>query len=191
MKNKNEIIDFLLSRRSNSARLLKAPVPSEEDIKIILTAAARTPDHGKLEPWRFLIIEQPAMSRLTKAIEDRGIEKGISKEKLKKNASVFENAQLIIGVVASPKETHRIPVVEQYLSAGAVCLALLNSAHALGWGANWLTGWMAYDDSFLMSSLGLNPGEFIAGFIHLGTAQAVPVERLRPDISSLTTNIET
>ena len=99
-------------------------MPSEEDIKIILTAAARTPDHGKLEPWRFLIIEQPAMSRLTKAIEERGIEKGISKEKLEKNASVFENAQLIIGVVASPKETNRIPVVEQYLSAGAVCLAM-------------------------------------------------------------------
>lgn len=189
MNQKNETIDFLLSRRSHSARLLKAPVPGAKDIKIILTAAARTPDHGKLEPWRFLIIEKGAMSRLSKSLKKRGLEKGISEEKLKRNVNTFLNAQLIIGVVTSPKEINRIPVVEQYFSAGAVCLALLNSAHALGWGANWLTGWMAHDEKFLMASLGLESGEFVAGFIHLGTPQFTPTDRPRPDIDFLSTYV--
>ena len=93
---------------------------------------------------------------------------------------------MIVAVVSSPHSIDRIPMVEQHLSVGAVCLALLNAAHAEGWGANWLTGWMSYDKMFLKTVLTLSETEFIAGFIHIGTKTVEPKERERPDIKGIT-----
>jgi nitroreductase len=189
LENKKDIIAFFLSRRSHSAKSLELPIPGASDIQTILTAAARTPDHGKLEPWRFLVIKKNAMLRISKEITKFGILKELDEEKLEKNVNTFVNAPLIIGVVFSPRKSDRIPIIEQQLSAGAVCLALLNAAHALGWGANWLTGWMSYDEKFLTSALGLKTGEFVAGFIHIGTPKQKTTERPRPEIANLTTHI--
>ena len=104
--------------------------------------------------------------------------------------SQFADANLAIAVIASPKPSEKIPEIEQVLSAGAVCLALLNAALAAGWGANWLTGWAVHDRQFATGQLGLAPGEFVAGLIHIGTETAAPPERPRPDLAAITTWIE-
>ena len=187
MRSKNKILmDFLLSRRSVSAKTLVEPAPDRSSLENILKAAARSPDHGKLVPWRFLILEKQVMPRIAKKIIEIGTLSGIDPEKLNKNANIFLNSPLIVAVVSSPNSIERIPLVEQHLSAGAVCIALLNAAHAEGWGANWLTGWMSYDKNFLNTVLSVSESEFVAGFIHIGTKTVEPKERERPDIKSIT-----
>lgn len=181
-----EVLDFLLTRRSRPAKTLTTPVPDRATVDTLLTAAARTPDHGKLEPWRFIVLERGANLRLAGLTRDRGADAGLEPEKLEKSARAFEDAHLVVAVVACPKASDKVPEVEQVLSAGAVCLALVNAGLAAGWGANWLTGWMAFDRSFVTEGLGLADHEFVAGFIHLGTETNVPPERPRPDLSVIT-----
>lgn len=181
-----EVLDFLLTRRSRPAKTLTTPVPDRTTVETLLTAAARSPDHGKLEPWRFMVLERGANLRLAGLTRDRGALAGIEPDKVEKSARAFEDAHLVVAVIASPKPSEKVPEVEQVLSAGAVCLALVNAGLAAGWGANWLTGWMAFDRVFLGEGLGLNAQEFVAGFIHLGTESTVPPERPRPDLTRLT-----
>ena len=182
-----EVLDFLLTRRSRPAKTLTTPVPDRATVEILLTAAARSPDHGKLEPWRFIVLEREANLRLAALTRDCGPAAGVEPEKVEKNAKSFEDAHLVVAVIASPKPSDKVPEVEQVLSAGAVCLALVNAGLAAGWGANWLTGWMAFDRGFLTQGLGLSDAEFVAGFIHLGTETNVPPERPRPDLPAITT----
>ncbi|MFV0512457.1 MAG: nitroreductase [Jhaorihella sp.] len=179
-------LEFLLTRRSHPAKTLTGPAPGRDDLTPILTAAARTPDHGKLEPWRFIVIEKPAMARLAALVEDRGAALGKAPEDIAKARDQFDRGVLIVTVVESPVESEKIPAIEQTYSAGAVCLALLNAALAAGWGANWLTGWMVHDAAFCERGLGLARHERIAGFIHVGTEGAVPPERPRPDLDAKT-----
>jgi nitroreductase len=157
----------------------------------MLTAAARSPDHGKLEPWRFIILEDAALSRLAALAARRGAARGEDPEKLAKVVAMIEGAELSVAVIASPKPSEKIPEIEQILSAGAVCLALLNAALASGWGANWLSSWAAYDREFLTEGLELAAHEFVAGFIHLGTETSAPPDRPRPDLASITTRVAT
>ncbi len=185
-KMSSPVMKFLLSRRSSSARSLSDPVPDKEGIERLIAAAARTPDHGRLVPWRFLVLQNESLPVIAQKVSEIGISRGIDREKLKKNADLFLNAPLILAVVSTPKVTDKIPLIEQHLSAGAVCLALLNAALADGWGANWLTGWMSRDKAFLESALNLKGSEFVAGFIHIGTPQAASKERERPDIHKIT-----
>ncbi len=180
------VLDFLLNRRSRPAKMLVAPFPDARELRPILTAAARTPDHGKLEPWRFIVLQGDALPCLAELVVLRGAELGLEPEKVEKARSGFANAGAVVTVVASPVESEKVPEVEQILSAGAVCLAALNAALASGWGANWLTGWMAMDRPFLKAALDLEPQEFVAGFIHIGTARHTPPERPRPDIDAIT-----
>ena len=182
-----EVLDFLLTRRSRPAKTLTTPVPDRALVETLLTAAARSPDHGKLEPWRFIVLERAANLRLAALTRVCGPAAGIEPEKVDKNARSFEDAHLVVAVVASPTPSEKVPEVEQVLSAGAVCLALVNAGLAAGWGANWLTGWMAFDRPFLSEGLALSENEFVAGFIHLGTEAAAPPERPRPDIHSTAT----
>ncbi|PKP83838.1 MAG: nitroreductase [Alphaproteobacteria bacterium HGW-Alphaproteobacteria-2] len=153
----------------------------------ILTAAARSPDHGKLEPWRFVVLERGALLRLAALIESRGLVLGKTPEEVAKMRAQFADAHLAVTVVFSPKPSEKIPEVEQLLSAGAVCLALLNAALAAGWGANWLTGWAAHDRGFAEAGLGLAPHERVAGLIHIGAETAAPPDRPRPDLAALAT----
>lgn len=186
-----EVLDFLLTRRSRPAKTLAAPVPDRATIETLLTAAARSPDHGKLEPWRFVVLERGACARLADLTRALGGARGMDPAKLEKDVRGFADAHLVVAVIAAPVDSDKVPEIEQIMSAGTVCLALVNAALAAGWGANWLTGWMARDRAFLTQGLGLTETKFVAGFIHIGTETVVPPERPRPDVAALTTWVET
>lgn len=179
-----EVMDFLLTRRSCPPKLLRAPGPDREQTLRLLTAAARAPDHGKLEPWRFVVLAGAGKDRFADAIRARA---AVTGQDAAKGAAAFAEAPVSIAVVGVPRDTARIPAQEQMLSAGAVCLGLVNAALASGWGAAWLTGWPAYDAELLAQALGLAPGEWLAGFVHIGTPEAAPPERPRPDVPALVT----
>jgi nitroreductase len=180
-------LDFLLTRQSLPAKTFTAPVPTRDELTPLLTAAARTPDHGKLEPWRFIVLERPAMVRLAELAEARARTLGLDDEKIAKGRGQFDAGNLAVVVVASPKPSEKIPQIEQTLSAGAVCISLVNAATAAGWGANWLSGWPSQDATFAAEGFGLAPQEFVAGIVHIGTPTVTPPDRPRPDIARLTT----
>ncbi|HHS89607.1 MAG TPA: nitroreductase [Rhodobacteraceae bacterium] len=180
-------LNFLLNRRSRPAKTLRPPVPTREQLLPILTAAARTPDHGKLEPWRFLVLEKQALDRLAKLAEARGRELGLDEQTIEKGVSQYSNGELAIAVIATPARSEKVPEIEQIFSAGAACLACLNAALASGWGANWLTGWASHDRDFVEEGLGLKTFETVAGLIFLGTEAHTPPERPRPDLEQIVT----
>ena len=127
---------FLETRRSRPAKTLEAPAPDRDTLRRLLTIAARAPDHGKLEPWRFLVLERPALQRLAESIPAKGAALGIDIGKIEKAVDEYGKSPLAVVVVASPKPSDKVPEIEQTLSAGAVCLQLLNGALAAGWGAD-------------------------------------------------------
>jgi nitroreductase len=178
-------LDFLLSRRSRPARTLTTPVPSRDELLTLLAAATRVPDHGKLEPWRFLVLTRPRTDALARLVEARGAALGLEPEKIAKAAAQYAQADLAVAVIQVPRPTDRIPLIEQTLSCGAACMQLLNAATAAGWGANWLTGWPAYDEAFRRDGLGLAEGETVAGLIHIGTPTADTPDRPRPDLGRI------
>lgn len=180
-------LSFLLTRRSRPAKTLTTPVPSRDDLAPMLTAAARVPDHGKLEPWRFIVLERDALLRLADVARRRGQAMGLDPDRIDKGALQFADAHLAVAVVHVPRPTDKIPAIEQTLSAGAVCVSLLNAALASGWGACWLTGWHVHDPDFCREALELAPGEWVAGVIHIGTETSVPPDRPRPDLDSIVT----
>ncbi len=181
----NPALEFLLTRRSRPAKLLQQPVPDRAALRELLTAAARVPDHGKLEPWRFIVLQKPALDRLAALASRRAEARGLDEDQAAKGISQFAQSPLAVAVVAAPVPSDKAPPVEQTLSVGAACLSLLNAALAAGWGANWLTGWPAHDRTFMRDGLGLEDHEFIAGFVHIGTARAAPPERPRPDLDRI------
>lgn len=178
--------NLLDARRSTPARLLGAPGPSPAQIERMLSSAVRVPDHGRLTPWRFLLIESEARMRLGERLAQRFAERepGAGEAALEKERARFSHAPSIIAVIARVAEPHRIPAQEQLLSAGCVCFALLLAAEAEGFGAQWLTGWAAYDD-LIAAALGLAAGERVAGFIHIGSAVERVAERERPVVADL------
>ncbi len=182
-------LDFLLSRRSRPAKTLVAPAPDAETLTTILTAAARTPDHGKLEPWRFIVLTGDALQRVGRALRDHAETVGRTPEEANKGASAFENSQMCV-VVVEVQKPGKIPAIEQTYSAGAVCLSLVNAALATGFGANWLSGWASHDRTFVQTHLGLNDTETVAGFIHLGSEGKVPSDRPRPDLSQIVSMVD-
>jgi len=179
-------LEFLMSRRSRPAKTLVAPAPTREQLLPLLTAAARSPDHGKLEPWRFIVLEKGAMPRLAELTEERGQALGKSPEEIAKARSQFDFGQLAVAVIEVQKPSEKIPEIEQTYSAGAVCVALLNAALAAGWGANWLSGWQSHDREFCERALGLAANERVAGFIHIATESSAPPERPRPNVDAIT-----
>jgi nitroreductase len=181
-----DALEFLMTRRSRPAKTLVAPGPTRDELMPLLTAAARSPDHGKLEPWRFIVIEQGAMARLSALTEERGRALGKSDEDIAKGRNQFDQGILAVAVIEVQKPSPKIPPVEMTYSAGAVCLALLNAALASGWGANWLSGWVSHDPAFGAQGLGLADNERIAGFIHIATEGTRPPERPRPDLDAIT-----
>jgi nitroreductase len=166
-----ETLDLLLTRRSGSAKAMDGPGPSQQQLAQILKAGARAPDHGKLFPWCFIA---------EAARNDGERDKQIEEERAR-----FLRAPVVIGVISSARELHKIPVWEQELSAGAVCQNILIAATALGFVGNWLTEWYAYHPA-VKQGLGLKAGERIAGFIYLGTAKDPLEERPRPDMDKIT-----
>ena len=185
------VLDFLLTRRSRPSKTLTTPVPDADTLRTILTIAARTPDHGKLEPWRFIVLEKAALARLAAMVPARGEALGLAPDQITKAVAQYGNADLAVVVVSSRVASPKVPQIEQTYSAGAVCLALVNGALAAGWGANWLSGWASHDRDFVQTGLGLAAHETVAGIIHLGTQTSTPPERPRPDVDVITTWVRT
>ena len=185
-----ETLDFLRRRRSRPAKTLTTPVPDAAELRELLAIAARTPDHGKLEPWRFLVLERPALVRLAASVAPHGQLAGIGEEKIAKMERQFADAHCAVVVVASPRPSETIPEAEQLMSAAAACYGLLIAALAAGWGANWLTGWAMHDRGFVEGALGLTERESVAGIVHIGTETSAPPERPRPDLEALVTWVE-
>lgn len=181
----NELL-FLRRRRSVPSRLLGEPGPSADQVGAMLAEAVRVPDHGKLAPWRFLRIQGGARGALGELLAARCLERdpAASPAAVDKDRQRFSHAPLVIAVVARLTPGHKVPEQEQLLSGGAVCFALLQAAQALGFGAQWLTGWAAYDP-VVTRRLGLGENEAVLGFIHIGTAAETAPERQRPDPGSL------
>jgi nitroreductase len=180
-----EVTAFLARRRSASAALLEAPGPDAEQTELLLRLAARVPDHGKLFPWRFIVLQGAGKAAFVDALFDIARarpDRELATTKLGKVAP----APLGVVVVSRVAPGHKIPEWEQELSSGAVCMNLLTAAQALGFGANWITDWYSYDPAAL-DLLGLAPGERVAGFVFVGTPSAAPLERVRPDVGALTT----
>jgi nitroreductase len=174
---------LLASRRSGKAREMISPGPDAGQLQAILAAAARVPDHGKLFPWRFVIVEnRDAFAERLLAIYTAG-KPDAGRLELEAVQQFAVQAPCLVAVIASPKPSH-IPLWEQELSVGAACQNLMLAAHAHGFVANWLTGWAAFDGAVLALLGGAAP-ERIAGFFFIGT-QAKPLEeRPRPDLAAV------
>ena len=181
-----DALEFLQTRRSRPAKTLTTPVPERAELESILQTAARTPDHGKLEPWRFIVLERAALLRLGALVEPCGARLGKDEIDIAKARRQYDDAHLAVAVVEVQKPSQKIPAIEQTYSTGAVCLALLNAALASGWGANWLSGWPSHDPDFVKEGLGLADNERVAGLIHLGTETSTPPDRPRPDMDAIT-----
>ena len=176
----DETLALLAQRRSSSPQTLAAPGPSAQQLGDLLRIAARAPDHGKLFPWRFVILQGEAKATLVEALAALAPKQP--------NAT---KAAAVLGKLSAPPCTVLVistakpgpkPVWEQELSAGAVCTLMLVAAEAMGFGANWITDWYSYDPEAL-ALLGVQEGEKVAGFIHIGSTTEAPLERVRPDLS--------
>lgn len=181
-------LEFLATRRSIPAAFLGAPGPDEATLIRLLQVATRVPDHGKLAPWRFVVIEGDARRAAGDALAARRSERAPAPrpEDLDAERERFTKAPLVIVLVSRLVPSEKATEWEEILSAGAVAMNLLNAAHAMGFAANWLTDWPAYDES-VRTLLGLGEGERIAGFFHIGTPRIPPQERWRPEVAPLVT----
>lgn len=179
-------LQALDARRSVPSAELGEPGPDPATLLRMLESAVRVPDHGKLVPFRFVRIAGEARHALGDFLAARALQRdpGAQPPQIDKERRRFARAPVVVAVVARIRAGHKVPEQEQLLTAGCVCFALLQAAQALGFGAQWLTAWMAYDPE-VIRVLGLDEGERIAGFVHIGTpARDVP-ERERPDPRAL------
>lgn len=180
------IRDYLLSRRSVGIAFLRDPGPTPEELEQILTIGTRVPDHGKITPWRLVIIEGDARAAVGEKLATIAATNtpGLDEASLDIERQRFLPAPLTIGVIFSPKAHPKIPEFEQLLSAGNVALNLVHAAHALGFGASWVTRWYAYDEA-AAEMLGARAGERFVGFIHIGSSSVTIEDRPRPPLSDI------
>jgi nitroreductase len=183
-----DALELLKTRRSLKPVELVEPGPSLADIDTLLTIASRVPDHGKLVPWRFIVFEGAARLAAGEAIAAAFQAKypDAKPEHVDNERKRLARAPLVIAVVSRAGPHVKIPEWEQVLSAGAAAMNLVLAAHALGYGATWITEWYAYDRR-AMTALGVGEHERIAGFIHIGTPVHPPEDRPRPPLAEITT----
>ncbi len=179
-----DVLQFLALRRSTSAMTLTQPAPSGAELENLLRLAARAPDHGKLAPWRFIILDGAEKAEFARRLEALANARGDAQAAAK--LGKLKAPPLAVAVVSSIRAS-AIPEWEQLLSAGAVCTNLLNAALASGYGCNWITDWYSYDTE-ATAILGLAGGERVAGFMLMGTPREPPLERERPDVAALTSH---
>ena len=181
-------IDLLTTRRSIKPIEMSGPGPSAAELEKILTVGARVPDHGKIVPWRFIVFEGDARTRAGEIFAKVFRAKNVTAtpDQVETEKKRFTHAPLVIAVVSRTSKHPKVPMWEQELSAGASAMNIVHAAHALGYVANWLTGWMAFDRDVL-TALGLSPDEKLAGFIHIGRAERPTDDRPRPPLSEIVT----
>ena len=178
-----EAFAFLAARQSYPMKAMTGETPDRAALDLILTAALRVPDHGKLEPWRLIVLTRPDLGRLADLAEARAGELGGDAEKIAKGRGQYDNGHLAVVVISAPVAAGKVPEVEQRLSAGALCMNLVNAASAAGWGASWLTGWPAHDATFTARAFGCTGAETVAGIVHIGGRGAAAPDRPRPDLA--------
>ena len=181
------VLEFLSRRRSNLAKAMSGPGPSAEQLDTILRIGTRVPDHRKLSPWRITVFQGTSREHVGTAL--RGIYDADNpdhpEDRKAFEAARFLRAPTVLMVVSTPVKCLRgTPQWEQELSAGAVCFNLCLAAQASGFGAQWLSEWYAYDER-ARDALGLEDGERVAGFIHIGTPTQASLPRARPDLSDV------
>ena len=180
--------DYLLSRRSVGIGFLAEPGPSPDELNQLLLIGTRVPDHGKITPWRLIVIEGDARAkageRLAQIVRSRN--PGIDEASLDVERMRFLPAPLTIGVVSAPQDHPKVPEFEQLLSAGNVAFNLLHGAHALGYAASWVTRWYAFDEE-AAAMLGARKGERFVGFVHVGTPTTSIEDRPRPALDAVVT----
>jgi nitroreductase len=176
---------LLATRRSGKPRDLIAPGPDDAQLRQILEIAARTPDHGKLAPWRFVIVPGDARAALARVIIDayRTERPQAARLEIEALEQFATQAPALVVVLSSPRTESHIPLWEQELSAGAACMNLLHATHAMGFAGGWLTGWPAYSDA-VRDAFGAAP-ERVVGFVFLGTPAKQLEERPRPDLDKI------
>lgn len=175
----------LATRRSAPAQALTEPGPSADEIEEILTLGARSPDHGKLFPWRFVVLGPKARAELSEALKPLAAIQN-QPDKALGALRKLTAAPVTLLVVSAPIPSQTVPEWEQQLSAGAVCMNLEHAANALGYSASWITDWYSYDPQAL-DVLDVAGGEQVAGFIHIGTLAEPALERPRPDLAGKVT----
>lgn len=179
-----ETLARLAVRRSAPAQGLADPGPSEADIDLILTLGARSPDHGKLTPWRFVVLGRQTRGEIAERLAAMAVDKALP-AKATAVLSKLTAAPVTILVLSTARPASK-PEWEQVLSAGAVCMNIEHAAGALGFASSWITDWYSYDAE-AAALFGVTSEERVAGFIHIGTPVEPLLERERPDIAALTT----
>jgi nitroreductase len=184
------LLAHLLTRRTVPAARLVAPAPDPDQLATMLKAAVRVPDHGKLAPWRFIMFADDQREAFTDRLMAlwRAAHADASEQAESVERGKLDGAPLLVAVVSRAAPHPKIPEWEQVLSAGAACMNLVTAAHALGFGANWVTGWPAYDRSCL-DLLGVAENERVAGFVHIGTPKAALEDRPRPKLEDIVTEL--
>ena len=180
------ILDFLSTRSSTPISELKEPGPSDAEIADLIRIASRVPDHGRLEPWRFILYRGEARHRVGDMLAElaQRREGPLPEARIAQEKARFARAPLVIGVVSIPKENPKIPQWEMLLSGGAAAMNLVIAANAMGYRTNWITNWYSEVEEG-RRILGLAPHERVVGFLHIGTSDSPASERPRPDVSKL------
>jgi nitroreductase len=176
---------LLATRRSSRPRDLVEPGPSAQEMASILTIAARTPDHGKLHPWRFIVVDREQRAALARLLERAYLAANpdAGRTELEASQRFAEQSPALVVVLCCPVQESKIPVWEQELSCGAAVMNLLHAVHAHGYRAGWVTGWATFSD-LVRDAFG-GPGDRIAGFVFIGTPAAEPEERPRPNLDAV------
>jgi len=176
-----DTIDFLTTRRSTVARMMDGPGPGDEDLKRIMEAGMRVPDHGRLTPWRFIVIRGDAREKLGDVIAEayKKNNPDAIEEQVEIEQERLTRAPVVIAVVSRVQKEHKIPEWEQILSSGAACQTMLIAAQSMGHAAQWLTEWYAYDAN-VKQAIGAESGDEIAGFLYLGNGTGELSDRARP-----------
>lgn len=181
----NPTVELLRKRRSVVAKNMGEPGPGRDELDLILEAAIRVPDHGKIGPWRFQVLDKAAQAMLGDvfATEFKSRIPDANEKQVEFERDRPQRAPTLIVVSSNVNREHSVPEFEQMLSCGAVCMNLLNAAVALGYAAQWLTEWPAYNET-VKEALGVPADQHIVGLMYIGTALEAPSERVRPDLAT-------
>jgi nitroreductase len=187
LNDKTSLLNFLKTRKSASAKAMGGPGPHAAQLHDILSIAVRVPDHGKLNPWRFIVFDGDARRAVgalfAKCFAE--LHPDYPADRVNFQKGLFERAPVVIAVVSTAAEHSKIPVWEQLMSSAAVCFNMVLAAQAHGFDAQWQSDWVAYDEG-AKSAMGIKPDEKVAGLIYIGTSTVPLEDRPRPDVNALT-----
>lgn len=180
----SKTLDFLSKRRSVTAKMMKPGHVKNEDLNLILNTGLRVPDHGGLKPWKIIVFKGESRKKFDEEVilrEFKANNANLTPDMIKMESSRLQRADTVIAIISNTVEHSKIPEWEQILSCGAVCTTILYAAQSLGYAAQWVTEWYAYNTN-IISELGGNPlKDKVAGYIYIGEKNKNPKERIRPN----------